>query len=122
MTEQPDLTLYKLIHKGMQADTARLAACSPTPLAASPRPTAPDELPALVRWYDGFFHDFELHHAAKDELFFLPWPNGFRSSPTAWPSRRPPMKVIWLATRGRYARLAQKALGGDVRIRARVAA
>jgi hypothetical protein len=118
MTEQPDLTLYKLIHKGMRADTARLAAA----VSGLTEADRAGRMPALVRWYDGFFHDFELHHAAEDELFFLPWPNGFRSSPTAWPSRRPPMKVIWLATRGRYARLAQKALGGDVRIRARVAA
>ena len=66
MTEQPDLTLYKLIHKGMRGDTARLAAAvrSLTETDRSAR------MPAMVRWYQGFFHDFELHHAAEDDLFF----------------------------------------------------
>ena len=33
-----------------------------------------------------------------------------------------PMKVIWYATRGRYARLAEKAFGAGVKIPTRVAA
>jgi hypothetical protein len=66
MTEQPDLTLYKLIHKGMRGDTARLAAAVRN-LTEADRAA---RTPAMVRWYAGFFHDFELHHAAEDDIFF----------------------------------------------------
>ena len=66
MTEQPDLTLYKLIHKGMRGDTARLAAA----VAGLTEADRSARMPAIVRWYEGFFRDFELHHAAEDDIFF----------------------------------------------------
>ena len=66
MTEQPDLTIYKLIHRGMRADTARLATAVSTVTEAD----RTSRIPAMVRWYDGFLHDFELHHAAEDDIFF----------------------------------------------------
>lgn len=66
MTEQPDLTIYRLIHKGMRADTGRLAAAVRT-LTEADRDR---RMPALLRWYAGFFRDFELHHAAEDDIFF----------------------------------------------------
>lgn len=66
MAEHPDLTLYKIIHRGMRADTARLAAA----VAALSEADRPRRMPKLVEWYAGFFHDFELHHSTEDELFF----------------------------------------------------
>lgn len=66
MAEHPDLTLYKIIHRGMRADTARLAAT----VAGMSETERATRGPKVVKWYAGFFHDFELHHAAEDELFF----------------------------------------------------
>lgn len=66
MAEHPDLTMYKIIHRGMRADTARLAAA----VAGMTEADRAKRMPKLVRWYAGFFHDFELHHSAEDELFF----------------------------------------------------
>ena len=66
MTETPDLTLYHLMHRGMRADTARLA-------AAVKRITEADRttrVPVLRRWYAGFMHEFEDHHSAEDDIFF----------------------------------------------------
>jgi iron-sulfur cluster repair protein YtfE (RIC family) len=66
MAEHPDLTLYRIIHRGMRADTARLAAA----VAGMSEAERAGRMPKVVRWYSGFFHDFELHHSAEDELFF----------------------------------------------------
>ena len=66
MAEHPDLTMYKIIHRGMRADTGRLAAA----VAALSEADRTRRMPRLVEWYAGFFHDFELHHSAEDELFF----------------------------------------------------
>ncbi len=66
MAEHPDLTMYKIIHRGMRADTTRLA----TAVAALTEADRAKRMPKLERWYSGFFHDFELHHSAEDELFF----------------------------------------------------
>lgn len=66
MAEHPDLTMYKIIHRGMRADTTRLA----TAVAALTEADRAKRMPKLERWYGGFFHDFELHHSAEDELFF----------------------------------------------------
>lgn len=66
MAEHPDLTTYKIIHRGMRADTTRLA----TAVAALTEADRAKRMPKLLRWYTGFFHDFELHHSAEDELFF----------------------------------------------------
>lgn len=65
MTEHPDLTVYRLIHRGMRADTARLATAV-AGLDESDR----RRMPAVTRWYGGFLQEFELHHSAEDELFF----------------------------------------------------
>jgi hypothetical protein len=66
MTETPDLTLYKLIHRGMRADTARMAAAV-TRMTEADRAT---RVPALRRWYHGFLGEFEMHHTVEDEIFF----------------------------------------------------
>lgn len=66
MTEHPDLTLYRLIHRGMRADTARLAAV----VAGLTEAERHRRMPALTRWYAGFLQEFELHHSAEDDIFF----------------------------------------------------
>lgn len=66
MAEHPDLTLYKLIHRGMRTDMARLAST----VAARTEAERASRMPSVVRWYDGFLTEFELHHSAEDEIFF----------------------------------------------------
>ncbi len=66
MTDHPDLTMYRLIHRGMRADTARLTAVV-TGLSEADRLR---RMPAVTRWYEGFLQEFELHHSAEDEIFF----------------------------------------------------
>lgn len=66
MSENPDLTLYRLIHRGMRADTARLASAvgSLTEAERSRR------VPHIERWYQGFLTEFQGHHTVEDDIFF----------------------------------------------------
>jgi hypothetical protein len=65
MQTTPDLTLYRLIHRGMRNDTARLA-------AALTSMRVPDErrAVALAHWYKGFVTEFHGHHTIEDAIFF----------------------------------------------------
>ena len=65
MQQTPDLTLYRLIHRGMRRDTARVV----TALASM---AEPDERRAasLNRWYAGFLTEFHGHHTVEDAVFF----------------------------------------------------
>ena len=64
MQSTPDLTMYRLIHRGMRNDTARVAAA----LASMGEPAA-RRAGSLARWYDGFLTEFRGHHTIEDDLF-----------------------------------------------------
>jgi hypothetical protein len=66
VTEQPDLTGYRILHRGMRRDAARLRdAVSHLTEVDRPRRT-----PMLSRWYGGFLGEFRHHHTVEDEIFF----------------------------------------------------
>ena len=66
MSEHPDLTVYRIIHRGMRADTARLTAAVRSLTEAERARRVPD----IVRWYKGFLTEFQGHHTVEDDIFF----------------------------------------------------
>lgn len=66
MTEHPDLTGYRLLHRGMRRDAARLGEAVARMTEADHRRRAP----VLGRWYAGFLGEFRHHHTVEDEIFF----------------------------------------------------
>ena len=66
MTEHPDLTGYRLLHRGMRRDASRLSDAVATMTEADRQRRAP----VLARWYAGFLGEFRHHHTVEDEMFF----------------------------------------------------
>jgi hypothetical protein len=89
-----------------------------------------DVLPLFVRHMSKLEYD-EIGERAlkrsrpKDLLFSVPWiisqAQGEERN-RVYREAALTMKILWLATRGRYARLAARALGTEVKIPTRVAA
>lgn len=65
MHQLPDLTLYRLIHRGMRTGTARVADALSTM-----RSPDPDRAARLAQWFEGFLGEFHLHHTVEDTIFF----------------------------------------------------
>lgn len=65
MHQLPDLTLYRLIHRGMRSGTARVA-----DVLATMRTPDLDRAARLAQWYGGFLEEFHLHHTVEDTIFF----------------------------------------------------
>lgn len=63
----PDLTIFHVTHRGMRTDSRRLAVA----LASLDERSAPRQVEAMVRWFDGFLHYLQHHHQLEDTLF---WP------------------------------------------------
>jgi hypothetical protein len=66
MTEHPDLTGYRLLHRGMRTDAARLSDA----VAKMTEADRARRAPVLSRWYAGFLGEFRHHHTVEDEIFF----------------------------------------------------
>ena len=64
--ELPDLTTYRVLHRGMRLDSARLAGAVAT-LDEAERTTRG---PALARWYAGYYGELHEHHTVEDTIFF----------------------------------------------------
>ena len=64
--ELPDLTTYRVLHRGMRLDSARLAGAVAT-LAEAERTTRG---PAIARWYAGYYGELHQHHTVEDTIFF----------------------------------------------------
>lgn len=60
-----DLTLYRVIHRGMKGDAARLAQA-----AARIAPGDVRRARAFTRWYEGFLGELHDHHTVEDTIFF----------------------------------------------------
>ena len=65
MQPLPDLTLYRIIHRGMRTGTARVADALTTM-----RSPDVDRAGRLAQWYEGFLEEFHLHHTVEDTIFF----------------------------------------------------
>jgi hypothetical protein len=61
----PDLTLYRVVHRGMKGDAARLARA-----AALVAPGDIRRARAVTRWYEGFLGELHAHHTIEDTIFF----------------------------------------------------
>ncbi len=66
MTEHPDLTGYRLLHRGMRRDATRLSDA----VASMTEADRGRRAPVLSRWYAGFLGEFRHHHTVEDEIFF----------------------------------------------------
>lgn len=66
MSEHPDLTGYRLLHRGMRMDTSRLRDA----VATMTEPDRRRRAPAVSRWYGGFLGEFRHHHTVEDDIFF----------------------------------------------------
>jgi iron-sulfur cluster repair protein YtfE (RIC family) len=66
VTEHPDLTGYRLLHRGMRTDASRLRDAVKNITEADRRRRAP----VLSRWYGGFLGEFRHHHTVEDDIFF----------------------------------------------------
>jgi hypothetical protein len=64
--ELPDLTTYRVLHRGMRLDSARLAGA----VAGVDEADRTTRGPALVRWYAGFYGELHEHHTVEDTIFF----------------------------------------------------
>ncbi len=60
-----DLTLYRVVHRGMKGDAARLAQAT-----ARIAPGDVGRARAFTRWYEGFLGELHDHHTIEDTIFF----------------------------------------------------
>jgi iron-sulfur cluster repair protein YtfE (RIC family) len=64
--ELPDLTTYRVLHRGMRVDSARLAGA----VAGLDEADRTTRGPALARWYAGYYGELHEHHTVEDTIFF----------------------------------------------------
>lgn len=62
---RPDLTLYRVVHRGMQGDAARLAHA-----VATLEPGDHRRVAAFGRWYRGYVGELHDHHEIEDDIIF----------------------------------------------------
>jgi hemerythrin-like domain-containing protein len=62
----PDLVAFEVLHRGMRADSARLAKAVAEVDEAERSPRARQ----LHRWFDGFAGELRAYHTVEDDLFF----------------------------------------------------
>jgi hemerythrin-like domain-containing protein len=62
----PDLTNYRLVHRGIRQSTARLTAAISTVTERDGH----DRGRQLARWYAGFEGELRVHHTVEDDHFF----------------------------------------------------
>lgn len=61
----PDLTLYRVVHRGMENDAQRLARAVTTMDPGDHRRAV-----AALRWFQGYLGELHDHHTIEDEVFF----------------------------------------------------
>ena len=62
----PNLVMLRVHHRGIRADSARLAHA----IADVREPERETRAHQLRRWYEGFVGELHAHHRTEDELFF----------------------------------------------------